>query len=92
MKSGMTFAEKAESELSGTGMPCYLSVANYEQTIPEGWKLVKDRVRGDDGSYVGPMGGIFSCLIEASEDGLDGLFFMPCDAPEFSKEIGRAHV
>ncbi|MBQ6388159.1 MAG: NTP transferase domain-containing protein [Mogibacterium sp.] len=81
---GMTFAEKAASELTATGMPCYLSVANYEQTVPEGWKLVRDRVRGDDGSYIGPMGGIFSCLTEAAKDGLDGLFFTPCDAPEFT--------
>jgi molybdopterin-guanine dinucleotide biosynthesis protein A len=32
------------------------------------------------------MGGIFSCLTQAREDGLDGLFFAPCDVPLYNAE------
>ena len=78
-----TFAERIESQLAGTGMPCYLSAAAYEQKLPDGWKMVRDCVSGEDGRYIGPMGGIYSCLLQAEADGLDGLFFAPCDAPAF---------
>jgi molybdopterin-guanine dinucleotide biosynthesis protein A len=40
-----------------------------------------------EGKYIGPMGGIYSCLKKASEDGLDGLFFVPCDAPLYTSEV-----
>lgn len=84
---GKTFAERIASEFSATGMPCYLSSAAYEQQLPDGWKLVIDEVTGQDGRYVGPIGGIFSCLRQARRDGLDGLFFAPCDAPFFNKAV-----
>lgn len=32
----------------------------------------------------GSMGGIYSCLREAAADGLEGLFFAPCDAPFYT--------
>jgi molybdopterin-guanine dinucleotide biosynthesis protein len=44
-----TFAERIESQLAGTGMPCYLSAAAYEQKLPDGWKMVRDCVSGEDG-------------------------------------------
>ncbi|MBE6042346.1 MAG: molybdenum cofactor guanylyltransferase [Clostridiales bacterium] len=82
-----TFAERITQELSTLGLQCYLSSAVYEQKLPEGWKLVRDRVTGEDGSYIGPIGGICSCLIQAAEDGLEGLFFTPCDAPLFRNKL-----
>ena len=90
-----SFAERIENQLGSTGMPCYLSAAVYEQKLPEGWKLVTDCVAGADGGYIGPMGGIYSCLMQAEADGLDGLFFAPCDAPSFNAaavEALRANI
>ena len=68
-------------------MPCYVSSAAYEQKVAEGWTLVRDEVKDADGGYIGPMGGIYSCLKQAERDGLDGLFFVPCDAPYFRHEV-----
>ena len=82
-----TFAEKIESEMSGTGMPCYLSVAAYEQKVPDGWTPVRDCVTDPEGRYIGPMGGMYSCLKQARDDGLGGLFFVPCDAPLYSADV-----
>ena len=77
--------------LSGIGLPCYLSVAAYEMDAPEGWAVVDDRdyLPGllPDSGFAGPMGGIYSCLRKAQEDGLDGLFFVPCDAPGFEADV-----
>ena len=77
--------------LFGTGLPCYLSVAAYEMDAPEGWAVVDDRdyLLGllPDSGFAGPMGGIYSCLRKAQEDGLDGLFFVPCDAPGFEADV-----
>lgn len=81
-----TFAECIENELEKTGIPCFLSSAAYEQEAPEGWHLVKDCVTGDDGQYIGPMGGIYSCLLSAKHQGLEGLFFAPCDAPFYTSD------
>ena len=86
---GKTFMECIMAEISSMGMPCYLSAAVYEQQIPDRWVLVKDIVTDPDGSYVGPIGGVFSCLSRAGADGLDGLFFVPCDAPFFKSELIR---
>lgn len=82
-----TFGERIASEMSGTGMPCYMSVASYDQTLPYGWTAVSDCVTDADGGFVGPMGGIYSCLKRACDDGLDGLFFVPCDAPFYASEV-----
>lgn len=68
-------------------MPCYLSVAAYDQEIPDNWIPVKDCVTDAEGKYIGPMGGIYSCLKQAYKDGLDGLFFVPCDAPFYNSEV-----
>ena len=83
----MTFAERIESELSGTGMPCYLSVAAYDQKVPDGWTQVRDCVTDCEGKHIGPMGGIYSCLKQADRDGLKGLFFVPCDAPLYDSAV-----
>lgn len=84
---GRTFAQRVISEMEMTGMPCYMSLANYEQKLPEGWTAVKDDVNDSDDGFIGPMGGIYSCLKLAEADGLDGLFFAPCDAPFFSRVV-----
>ena len=89
---GTTFADSIQKELEKTGMPCYLSAANYEQEVPAGWKKVKDCVTAGDGRYTGPSGGIYSCLLKAREDGLDGLFFVPCDAPLFTADVIRKMI
>lgn len=79
--NGRSFLEHIFSELEKTGMKGYLSVANYDQDAPENWTLVRDCVTGTDGGFIGPAGGILSCLMQAEKDGLEGLFFAPCDAP-----------
>lgn len=84
---GKTFAEAITDEMARTGLPCYMSVANYKQDVPVGWTVIKDAVTGPGGEYIGPMGGIYTCLIRAREDGLDGLFFAPCDAPFYKTEV-----
>ncbi len=84
--SGKSFAESIMAEMSKTGMPCYLSTACYEQNAPADWKTVADTVTDPRGGYIGPMGGIYSCLLQARADGLDGLFFAPCDVPLYNAE------
>lgn len=82
-----TFLQRTTRLLTDTGMPCYLSVAAYEQPVPEGWTAVEDAARTAEGGLAGPMAGIFSCLVKAKEDGLGGLFFVPCDAPAFELDV-----
>ncbi len=84
---GRTFAQKVISVMESTGMPCYISTANYEQAVPDGWTPVKDEVTDSASQYIGPIGGIYSCLKKAKKDGLDGLFFAPCDAPFYNTDI-----
>lgn len=80
----ITFAGKISKEIDSCSMPCYLSSAVYEQNVPDGWTEVPDAVTDEEGDYIGPMGGIYSCLLRAAEDGLEGLVFCPCDAPLYS--------
>ena len=80
---GMSFESLTVEKLESTGLKCYISCAAYEHEAPEGWTLVKDCVFDEKGEQIGPMGGIYSCLLKAQEDGYDGLFFVPCDAPLF---------
>lgn len=81
--NGRTFGEILRAELETLGLPLYLSTASYAQTVPPGWTAVEDSVRDSNGSFIGPMGGIYTCLKQAERDGLAGLFFVPCDAPLF---------
>lgn len=85
--NGRSFLDCIGTQLEQTGLNCYLSAANYEQTAPCGWTIVRDAVTSAEGEYIGPMGGIYSCLVQAEKDGLEGLFFAPCDAPLYSSEI-----
>lgn len=81
---GAAFADIIAAELEKTGMPCYFSLAEHDLTAPEGWPIVIDSVFDPSGSNAGLMGGICSCLKQAKEDKLEGLYFVPCDAPLFS--------
>lgn len=89
-KDRQTFAETIEAELNSTGMRCYLSTAAYDQKIPENWTKVADSITGEEGTFLGPAAGICSCLMQAEADGLDGLFFAPCDAPFFRASVIEA--
>lgn len=81
--NGATFASRICGELEKTGMPCFISAARYDQAVPEGWSVISDDVTDADGEYIGPMGGICTCLRKACDEGLDGLFFAPCDVPYY---------
>ena len=82
-----TFMDGICTEIRKLCRPSYLSVARYEVDCPESWKIVPDRIYGPDGDFIGPIGGLLSLLKEAAEDGLDGLFTVPCDMPLFRKEV-----
>ena len=91
-----TILERTARILDGTGMPCCLSVAAYEQDVPDGWTVVPDAdyLQGlcslpdeKGGAVAGPLGGIYACLCRAAEEGIDGLFFVPCDAPHYEADV-----
>lgn len=84
---GKPFIQIISDEIDKSGMPCYLSQAAYKQSIPYGWSVVDDVQIGNHASSVGPIGGIYSCLNRAKLDGLDGLYFVPCDAPFFNIQV-----
>ena len=86
---GQTFLSGICSEFEKAGFRGYISVANYEQKAPEGWIPVKDSVTGPEGEFIGPTGGICSCLKQAEKEGLEGLFIVPCDAPFYSSGLIR---
>lgn len=85
---GMTFGERIGAELSVCSVPCFLSEAVYEKGL-RGFLTVRDQVRDSEGQFVGPIGGIYSCLCQAEEMGLKGLFFVSCDMPFFRKEMAQ---
>lgn len=82
-----TFMDKIVAQLRRTEYPCYLSTMSLEQEIPNGFSKVQDDVCDSSGRGVGPIGGIYTCLKRAEADGLNGLFFVPCDAPCFKAEV-----
>lgn len=76
-----TFLDIIGNELHSLGVPCYLSRAAYKSGEPvQGFTVVEDTVRGKDGEWIGPMGGIWSCLEQTAEP---FLFFVSCDMPLF---------
>ena len=87
MHDGVTFLERISSEMDKTRSACYISIANHRQDIPDGWTMVSDVLTDTEGKNIGPMGGIYSCLLKARQDGLDRLFFAPCDAPLYTSDI-----
>ena len=89
MYHGKTFLEHLADILSPSGMSMFLSAAYYKLEPPAGFRLVEDCVRDEHGEYIGPLGGILSCLIEAEKQGLDGVFFLPADAPLYDLKLTR---
>lgn len=90
---GETFGSRIGRELKLLPGPWFFSAAAYEAAedccLPE-FVPVYDRVKDGEGRFVGPMGGICSCLMQAAEQGLQGLFFVSCDMPLFRKEMALA--
>lgn len=82
-----TFGAHIQKELEQTERSCFLSVANYECEAPTSWRIVRDRRLDADGRFAGPMAGILSCLIEARDQGLGGLFVVSCDMPLFQRAL-----
>ena len=66
---GMTFLERISGQLGMLGGACYLSRAAYKAGEPHsGFTVIEDTVKGKDGEWIGPMGGIWSCFETAGED------------------------
>lgn len=83
------FGARICQEAEKLGMPGYISTAAYPWEERPGWELVEDEIRDGQGQFIGPMGGLLSCLKRAREAGLDGLYTVPCDMPFFHKEQMR---
>lgn len=91
-----SFLEIISAKLRKTGMPCYISLADHEEEIPGGFIPLYDAVHDENGSTIGPLGGIYTGLMQCAKDGLSGLFAVPVDAPLFETEIleliAKAHA
>lgn len=85
-----TFGEIIKDEMKVTGRKCFLSVANYGCDSFDDFSVVNDSVRDDNGGYIGPLGGIYSTLTEASNMGLKGVCTVSCDMPFFNIKIFEA--
>lgn len=85
---GQPFRDHMREELSALEMPYYLSTAAYdgEAWKAAGWNVIEDLVKGVNGEWIGPMGGIWSAFQAAD---LDGVFVVSCDMPLFRKEMAR---
>lgn len=78
---GQTFLDRIGEQLLALGRPCRLSRAVCKGGDPEGrYTLIEDTVQGENGEWIGPMGGIWSCFERTLED---WLFFVSCDMPMF---------
>lgn len=78
---GETFLEAISRQLGMLGGACYLSRAAYKAgEAHHGFTVIEDTVKGKDGEWIGPMGGIWSCFERTGED---CLFFVSCDMPMF---------
>lgn len=83
----ITFGEIIQHELEQLELPCFISVANYECEELPGWTVVKDIKVADEEGFIGPMGGLLSCLYAARDQGLEGLFVVSCDMPLFKNKL-----
>ncbi|MCD7991883.1 MAG: molybdopterin-guanine dinucleotide biosynthesis protein B [Clostridia bacterium] len=83
---GESFRGHIQKQLQALDIPCYLSRACYGGSGDRegGLEVIEDAVKGADGQWIGPMGGIWSCF---QSTGLEGLFFVSCDMPLFRKEM-----
>lgn len=85
---GRSFAGQIMEELSGLGLPFFLSTGIYGNPteIPDNCTAILDRPVDGQQGHIGPMGGIRSCFLETNAD---GLLFVPCDMPLIRAEMGR---
>lgn len=85
---GRSFAEQIMGELSELNLPFFLSGGGDENRagLPESCFLIPDIPVGEEQKQIGPMGGIRSCFLGTS---MEGLFFVPCDMPLVRAEMGR---
>ena len=83
---GVSFRGHIQKQLQALGIPSYLSRACYAGNGDRegGLEVIEDAVKGAEGEWIGPMGGIWSCF---QSTGLEGLFFVSCDMPLFRKEM-----
>lgn len=83
-----SFFTQIEEELSVLSLPFFLSAgAHREQPdMPKDWTVIRDLDFHGEEMHIGPMGGIFSCLLKTDAD---GLFFVPCDMPLVRAELIR---
>ncbi|MCR5733806.1 MAG: molybdenum cofactor guanylyltransferase [Lachnospiraceae bacterium] len=75
---GRTFLEKICDEADDAAGSCisgrYLSVRKDQDIARSGYINVTDKHEG-----IGPMGGLFSVLLRAKEDGFDAVLALACD-------------
>ena len=77
---GSSFSEDGSEAVSGRGQSAFSGTDESREHSKECRETAND-VR------IGPVGGIYACLKKAEEDGLRGLFFVPCDAPLYRAEL-----
>lgn len=82
-----SFLNIVSAKLRRTAMRCYLSLSDDPEEIPEGFMVLHDEVRDENGMSIGPMGGIFTGLRQCARDGLDGIFTVPVDLPLFETDL-----
>ena len=75
---GESFRGHIQRQLQALDIPCYLSRACYggNGDREDGLEVIEDTVKGAEGEWIGPMGGIWSCF---QRTGYEGLFFISCD-------------
>jgi molybdopterin-guanine dinucleotide biosynthesis protein len=85
---GESFRGHIQRQLQALDIPCYLSRACYggNGDREDGLEVIEDTVKGAEGEWIGPMGGIWSCF---QRTGHEGLFFISCDMPLFRTEMAR---
>lgn len=81
-----TFGTKILSEAEKLGIPCFISAAAYPWEQSTRWELVQDEIKDEKNQFIGPTGGLFTCLKRAKGKNLSGLYTIPCDMPFFRKE------
>ena len=84
---GKSFLEIICDQVRRMGISQYISLAENEKQIPADFIALKDEVRDEDGSFIGPLGGIYTGLNQCVRDGLDGMYTIPVDLPLFEKEL-----
>lgn len=78
------FGDVIRGQLEMLGVPCFVSAAAYMTEEKPKWPVIYDEVRDGAGQFIGPLGGIRTCL---RQTGLDGIFVVSCDMPLFRKEM-----